>query len=143
MKQFDTKDIACIIVLCGLMGLGCFPINLIFTGVNSEGSDYDITAMADTIVPFSGESWHGGPGGGETLVIYSRCNSIPQGERLQIYNAYPGYLGIPGGYVDVTAYPQTAQLIRDRYLEWYPTPSPFFLRQLNVSWADVTTQFPK
>lgn len=131
------------LLLTALIGMGCTPINLIFVGVNTQSSAYDIFTMPDTIVPSSGESWHGGLTGGETLIFYSRTDSIPTGGRLQVYNAFPGYLGIPAGYVDVTAYPQTAQLIRDKYLEWYPTPSPFFLRQIIVSWADITTQFPK
>ncbi len=131
------------LLVVGVVAMGCAPVNLIFVGVNTESSFYDIFTMADTVVPSSGESWHGGLAAGETFIFYSRTDSIPAGGRLQVYNAFPGYLGIPGGYVDVTAYPQTAQLIRDKYLKWYPTPTAFFLQQLVVSWADVTTQFPK
>ncbi|MGQ9663272.1 MAG: hypothetical protein ACUVWX_13185 [Kiritimatiellia bacterium] len=136
---------AFVMAMAGLV-ISCAPINLIFVGTNTESSTYDLLAMRDTIIPFNGESWHGALYGGQTLVFYSRTDSVPLGGHLQVYNKLDGYAGLPVGYynVDDPLYTDaTARMIRDQYLEWYPVVSAYWKSQIPVSWDLSNPQFPQ
>ncbi len=135
----------------GIIGLflfliiaGCAPINAIFVGANFESSAYELIAQPEMTIYTTGEKWFGALRPGQTMILYSRTDSVPDGGHIQVYNSLEGYLGLSVGYYNVDEYPEeTAQIIRDQWLEWYPPVDDYFKNQIQVSWADYDTQFPK
>jgi len=117
------------------------PLNLIFIGTNSESLWWTFINMKDTIVPANGESWHGVLNQGDTLQIHSVVQSVPLGGHLQVWVPSPvGSISSPG-YYNVEDYPgETAQVIRNAYMEWRPS-TPYQVYALPVTWTGLGTSY--
>lgn len=145
LREMGIKFWAGMLVLCGVLSvpllLGC---DAIMAGFNAESTYINYQYLVDVTVPVSGEKWFGGIAKGDYFTIYTYAESITTGGKLQVFNAST-YTGIPNtGWVNVADYPAaTANLIHDRYFNFFPSLTPGQFSNITMTAVDYTTKFPK